>query len=204
MKALGGGVGHRIIVGTPEAIALLVMSASTEGAADRQLAYLRGIREGLTGRKLFPMPKEWPAAAEMFAKSEDRDVRATVQALSVIFGDPQAFDALRKTIADTKAGLTARRDAIASLLAAQDKELPPILQSLLADDALRATAIRGLGSFDDPRTPAMLLAKYADFNAAEKRDALSTLSSRAAYGKALLDAIGAKAVPATSSFSLAT
>src|SRR5262249_51760989 len=55
---------------------------------------------------------------------------------------------------------------------------------------------RGLAAFNDPATPAAVLAVYPALNTAEKRDAVSTLASRVRYGKALLDAVAAKKVPA--------
>src|SRR5205823_2987702 len=72
----------------------------------------------------------------------------------------------------------------------------PVLQKLVSDPALRGAALRGLGVYDDPKTPEVILAAYPALNTAEKRDALGTLTARPAYGKALLDAVSAKKVPA--------
>ena len=57
--------------------------------------------------------------------------------------------------------------------------------------------MRGLAAYDDPKTPALVLNVYNALTPAEKRDALATLSSRPAYARALLAAVGAKKVPAT-------
>jgi putative heme-binding domain-containing protein len=67
---------------------------------------------------------------------------------------------------------------------------------LLAEAPVRGAALRGLAAYDDPRTPVAILAVYASLNSAEKRDALATLAARAAYGKALLEAVAVKKVPA--------
>jgi putative heme-binding domain-containing protein len=61
---------------------------------------------------------------------------------------------------------------------------------------LRRAALRGLASYDDPKTPDMVLQTYATMTSAEKRDALATLAARADYGKALLDAVALKKVAA--------
>src|SRR5439155_16289334 len=91
---------------------------------------------------------------------------------------------------------TIRQNALAALLGAGDKDLPPVLQTLVTEPSLRGPAIRGLASYDDPKTPDVLLKNYSSLNAAEKRDAVSTLASRVNYGKALLDAVASKKVPA--------
>jgi putative heme-binding domain-containing protein len=70
------------------------------------------------------------------------------------------------------------------------------LQKLASDAALRREAIRGLAAFADAKTPSVLLPLYPSLNAAEKRDVVNTLASRATYAKALMDAVAAKKVPA--------
>src|SRR5262249_33659441 len=67
----------------------------------------------------------------------------------------------------------------------------------IKEPALRGAAIRGLASYDDPKTPDVVLAAYPTLTAAEKRDALNTLASRASYGKSLMQAVAAKKVPAS-------
>jgi putative membrane-bound dehydrogenase-like protein len=183
-------------LGTPEAIALLVKAAGEAEAADHQLAYLRGVSDGLKGKRLFPMPKEWPAAAAALAASPSADVRTQAQALGVVFGDKTAFAALRKTLADPAAATAARLSALGSLVDARDPEVVPVLHALLGDAALRGAALRALAAFDDPKTPAAVLAGYGAYTLAEKRDALATLAARPASAKALMAAVAAKQVPA--------
>jgi len=55
--------------------------------------------------------------------------------------------------------------------------------------------LRGLAGFDDAKTPSVLLGAFGQFNAAEQRDALNTLASRAAYARPLLEAVRAGQVP---------
>ncbi|MDB5310620.1 MAG: hypothetical protein JWO38_4822 [Gemmataceae bacterium] len=182
--------------GTPEAVALLVKSAGEAKSIDHQLAYLHGIQDGLKGKRQFPMPGEWAAAFSLLMKSENADVRAQTQALAVVFGDKNAFAALRKVVADAQAPAAARGAALTSLVDARDADLVPVLHGLVGDPALRGAALRGLAAFDDPKTPGVILAGYATFSTTEKRDALATLSARPAYAKALMAAVGEKKVPA--------
>ena len=58
-----------------------------------------------------------------------------------------------------------------------------------------ALALRGLASYSDPATPALILEHYATLTDAEKADAIATLASRPAYALALLDAMEKGRVP---------
>ncbi len=183
-------------IGTPEALGTLVKALGAATAADTQLAYLRGIQEGLKGKRHVQPQPGWSEVLARLQGAGNPEVRSQALALGVVFGDERALAAMRKTLADAAADPSARQAALASLLDARDKPLAGILQKLLADPALRSAAVRGLAAFDDPKTPAAVLAVYPALTPAEKRDALNTLAARPAYAKALLDAIGAKTVPA--------
>jgi mono/diheme cytochrome c family protein len=183
-------------IGTPEAINTLVAALSDAATADKQSVYLRGIQEGLKGKRKADLPKGWPAAFAKLKDSPNAEVRSTALAVAVTFGDPVAFDLLRKTLADAKADTSARQAALTALVDARDQQLAPILHRLVGDPALRPAAVRGLAVFDDPKTPEVLLAEYARFTPAEKRDALNTLAARPAYARAMLDAIAQKKLPA--------
>lgn len=184
-------------IGTLEAFNLLVKSLSEAKSVEHQLAYLAGLQDGLKGKRRADMPAGWAAAFAKLSGSDNAQVRSQALALAVTFGDETAFTSLRGTLTDNKAALPLRQAALASLLDARDKQLPVILQQLVGEPALRSAAVRGLAAFDDPKTPAVLLAEYAKFTPAEKRDAVATLTSRAGYAKELLAAIGAKKLPAT-------
>src|SRR5207237_1338302 len=133
---------------------------------------------------------------ERLARGSDAEVRDRTSALAITFGDTRAFARMRRLLTTKDAAPEARKQALAALLAAGDRELAPVLQGLVAEPALRGAALRGLASYDDPRTPGVILRAYGTFTTAEKRDALNTLASRPAYGKALLDAVSAKQVAA--------
>jgi putative heme-binding domain-containing protein len=181
---------------TPEALSLVVKALTRADDPATQKTILRAINEALKGRRQVGLPLEWEVALDKFARSQDEDLRAQVMTLAVTFGDQRAFAVLRNTLASTKADVALRQNALAALLGAQDKDLPPILHQLIAEKALRGAAIRGLASYDDPKTPEVLLGAYATLTAEEKREALNTLAARPAYGKALMEAVAAKKVPA--------
>ncbi|HLY07767.1 MAG TPA: family 16 glycoside hydrolase, partial [Planctomycetota bacterium] len=110
-------------------------------------------------------------------------------------GDPQALAALRVVVADSKGPPDARKAALESLLGAKDKELAGILFGLLGDVNLRGPAIRALSSYEDPATPAKILAVYPSLELPEKRDAINTLGVRMSYAKAMLAALKGGTIP---------
>ena len=179
-----------------EAIALLVGKAGGAETAPLRLTYLRGLQDGLKGRREAPMPDDWPATYGRLVRDENAEVRGATLALAVLFGDQEAFKGMRNILISPNADLAARQDALAALRDARDKELPPVLHRLLDDKALRGPALRALAVFDDPKTPEAILTAFGSLTAEEKRDALNTLAARPAYGKALLDALAAKKVAA--------
>src|SRR6185295_11822389 len=73
--------------------------------------------------------------------------------------------------------------------------LPPVLFALLAEESMRASSIRALGSYEEPTTPAKILAAYPTLQLTEKRDAINTLGARKSYAKDLLSALKAGTIP---------
>jgi putative membrane-bound dehydrogenase-like protein len=177
--------------GTREAVAPVVDALAVTEAPNLQRALLRGLQDALAGRPRVEAPPRWADAAARLRRSADAEVRNLARALGVTFGDATSFGELRHLMASRDAPTEARHQALAALLAARDRNLAPLLQELLAETALRGAALRGLAVFDHPRTAAAILNVYGSLTSAEKRDALATLASRPAYGRALMDAIAA-------------
>jgi putative membrane-bound dehydrogenase-like protein len=179
-----------------KALDLLVAGLARAKTTEQQIAFLRGMNQALVGvRKLAP-PAGWADISARLTGSDHPEVRLQALALAVTFGDSKAADKMRQLSADAAADPALRKRALASLLGARTPDLAGLLQKLLTDPALRVQALRGLAAYDDPATPRAVLAVYGKLPPAEKRDALATLCSRAAYAEALLRAIGKKEVPA--------
>lgn len=179
-----------------DALPALVQLLGTSDDPQFQLDLLKGMSDGLKGRREVKMPAGWEEVAEKLAKSPNAQVRELAQSLSVTFGSVLALKALRETLLNAGAGLAARSNALASLLQAKDAALPASLQQLLNDPVMCGGALRGLAAYDDTKTPGTILEVYPSLNVAEKKDALNTLASRAAYAKAMLTAVGEKRIPA--------
>jgi putative heme-binding domain-containing protein len=179
-----------------EALTALVQVLGQNDDEQLQLDVLRGMTEGLKGRRGLKMPPGWEEVATKLGRSPNSEVRELVQSLSLTFGSPTAMAALRKTLTDANADPAARRKALEALVQARDSTLPGVLQQLLSDPAVRSAAMRGLAVYDDAKTADAILKVYPSLNQTEKKDALNTLVSRTAYARALLAAVDKKTVPA--------
>ncbi|MBI5759570.1 MAG: DUF1080 domain-containing protein [Planctomycetales bacterium] len=177
-------------LGTPESLDILVREVAETNDEDTRLTILRGLRAGLKGRRQVPMPASWNDVSSKLTSSRDAETRTLAFSLAVTFGDPASFTKMREQLADIKTPAEQRREYLATLLAAKDAKLLPVLHGLLKDAALRAEALRGLAVYDDAKTPALILSTYGSLSPAEKRDALNTLSARANFARAMLAAAG--------------
>jgi putative heme-binding domain-containing protein len=178
-----------------EALTALVQVLGQNSDEQFQLDVLKGMNEGLKGRRGLKMPAGWEEVAAKLAKSPNAQIRDLTQSLSLTFGSATAMAALRKTLTDTAADTATRRNALQSLVQAKDPALPSILQELLNDPAIRAAAVRGLAAYDDPKTPAAILKIYNSLTQSEKKDALNTLVGRSSSAKALLTEVDKKQIP---------
>lgn len=159
-----------------------------------QLDLLRGAREGLRGRKSMKMPDGWRTLYASLARSNNALVRGHSVILALVFGDPQALVELRKTVVNKSAPTVERSAALEALIEKHPSDLAPVLHDLLADEALRCLALRGLSSFAHEATPQRVLAIYPALTVAEKQAAIATLASRKEYALPLLQAVEKKIV----------
>jgi putative membrane-bound dehydrogenase-like protein len=182
-------------IGTQESMALLVDELGRADRSAERSSLLTGIEESLRGRRQIAMPAAWPGVSQKLAADPDRRVRSRAMALGVTFGDPAARGVLRLILADAKAPLAPRREALEALLQAKDPSLAATLQSLVRDSGLAGLAIRALSAYDDPATSEALLRAYESLGPTERRDALNTLAARKGSAQALLAAVDAGQVP---------
>jgi putative membrane-bound dehydrogenase-like protein len=188
-------------IATPEALALAVKELAKSDQAKHQLRCLRAMQDGLRGRRQLPSPPGWTQAYARLSASTNGEVRHRATLLALAFGDEQALHILRTTVSSRAAELAARQSSLAALLDIRDRSLLPLLHELVNDAGMRSSALRSLASYDDPKTPQVILAAYPSFNLQEKRDALNTLASRIAYGKALIQAVADHKIPRTEMYA---
>ncbi len=182
-------------LGTPESLAILVEELGRAPSSAHRETLLVGIEEGLRGRRQVAMPADWPKVFSSLLADKDARVRSRSVALALTFGDPKARTTLREVLADAKADLALRREALAALLKVKDTSLPGLLRTLIFDPALGGPSLRGLSAFDDPSTPGVLIGAYATLGQPQRRDALNTMAARKEWARALLAAVEAGKLP---------
>src|SRR5258705_5229307 len=105
---------------TSDSLGVLVELLGSNDDPQFQLDVLKGMSDGLKGRREVKMPTGWEAVAEKLASSPNARVRELSQSLSVTFGSASALAALRETLLNANAGVAARSNALASLLQSRD------------------------------------------------------------------------------------
>jgi len=161
----------------------------------QQLEMLSGLSAALKGQRSVAMPAGWEEIEKSLGASENVQVRALTETISLTFGSASARTKLRNAVADSKVPQPIRLSALDSLVSAKDPELPPVLFASLSDPGLRSPALRALGAYNDAKTPDAIFGIYSQLDPAQKRDALNTLAARPAYAKALLAAASNGKIP---------
>ena len=181
---------------TPPALEFLLQALAKSEEPATQLNLLRGINKAMEGRRGVAAPAEWEGVATKLAQSPSPEVREQVQMLGAVFGSSRALESMRKVLVDPAAAISARQQALESLVATRDKDTLPLLLDLLKQASpLRQAALRGLTAFDDARIPEAILSGYAGLSPDERRDALATLLTRESSAKALVAGLAAGQVP---------
>jgi putative membrane-bound dehydrogenase-like protein len=158
---------------------------------------LEGAREGLRGRKAYPMPANWSTVSTTLIHSDDLAIREAATTLALTFGDPAAMADLRKRVESQQEPVPSRSKSLDALVEHHAPGFAHVLHELLGEPDMRKAALRGLATYDDPATPKLILGLYPKLTADEKPAAIATLASRAGYALALLDAVESKAIPRT-------
>ena len=155
---------------------------------------LRGMLDGLEGRRNLAPPNGWNAISPTLATSGNADVRRFSMELSQLFGDTDAINRALQMIQDQQANIDTRRTMLRSLLNQQNSEASSLLESLLQEPELIQDAIRGYAIVENDSASAVLLERYKKMTAAQKRAVVETLSSRETYARKLLVAMDDKVI----------
>lgn len=181
-------------IGSDSGPAALLLEEIAQVDSAAQLDLLRGMSEALEGRRKQRPPEGWKTFAAKMETSGQSEAAEITQRLSVIFGDGQALDAVRKIAMDGNQKLETRRQAIESLVSARDGEAVAILQKLINERDLAADAIRGLAAFKHPQTAELIVGVYGRLYKHVRAEAIETLASRPEFAHVLLDAVSARKI----------
>lgn len=164
------------------------------GKMEASEAILKGMRDGLNGRRDLKAPEGW---GRLYVRLESKGggIARLAAQISQQFGVNSASDLLLKSAKDPKGVVDERRDAIRALAARQDDKLVPAIPALLDDPGVRIEAVRAVAAFDRKEFGELLLKKYPEFTTAEKLEVVQTLASRSGYGWQLTQAIKKEEVP---------
>ena len=177
-----------------DADAIEAVIAALERKPKTLVSMLGGMRDGLEGRHDLTAPGGWASVYAELKRSEG-EVASLAMEIAQLFGDTEAARQSLASLKDKDVAIDVRRKALISLAAQQRPELLNELPALLDDRNLRIDAIRAIAGYDDERIGNLLMKKYPQFNADEKREAVLTLSSRPRYGRMLTGALKEKTIP---------
>jgi putative membrane-bound dehydrogenase-like protein len=177
-----------------DALEPLVAAISRESKAQRSL--LEGMRDGLEGRFDVEAPPNWAAVRDKLQRSA-APLAQLASEVTQQFGDSEAARQNLATATSATAPLAQRRRALQILSAQRRPQLAAALPAMLDDREVRVDAIRAAAAFDDPSLGRLLIDRYPTLSAAEKTEAILTLSSRPRYGRALTEALAKNAIPKT-------
>tara|TARA_R110002049_G_scaffold2750_2_gene21421 strand:- start:187679 stop:188872 length:1194 start_codon:yes stop_codon:yes gene_type:complete len=174
-----------------EAVSLrLLVQTLDETESDAiRASLMRGMLDGLAGRRNVHPPSRWADVAMKLGTSDDHIVRKYAMQLSHVFGDRSAILRAIKTVQDPSADPEVRRTALNALLTAKNDQLDSLLPQLLDDKVLGIDAIRGFAVTGNPDASDLLVRRYREMDTGSKKAAIETLASREIYAHALLNAI---------------
>ncbi|MEO6006351.1 MAG: PVC-type heme-binding CxxCH protein [Opitutus sp.] len=175
----------------------LISALGSTNDANYQREILDSIMASTEGKKGLTRPRDWPAVYDKLSASAEPDIVAKADAFAARFGDNSVVWTKRTLALDPLAPLGARQAALLILLDKHDFQLTPVYQKLLTEPGLRLNALRGLAAYDIATTPAAIIDAYPTFTPEEKRAALSLLSGRPAYARAMMAASKAGKIPAS-------
>ncbi|MCA9127799.1 MAG: c-type cytochrome [Planctomycetales bacterium] len=172
----------------PRQLDRLVSGVVARDAAS-QKAIVEGIALAFAGRKQVPQPKDWPVLQREMEKLDGVDMRASIQNLSIIFGDGQTIDELKRIAADGQADIRLRSSALNTLVQSRAEGIEQLCLRLLDTRFLNTVAAAGLSQYPLPQAGDAIVKSYKRFHPSERPQAISVLVSRKPWALSLLNAV---------------
>ena len=189
---------RRLGSGDPVRMLDLLVEALDKAQPEDAPLYLRGILQATRGLKeharyeqLRELPKKYTVA------TSKPEVVFLATAIAHRAGADFALANMRDYARISSWPIEARRDALKYVIEAKSEGLAELLPQLVDDPAMRGDALRSLAAIDHPPALKPVIEKFGTFTPAERRDAMSTLTSRPSYARELLAAVQANRIPKT-------
>lgn len=178
----------------PEVVNDLLRTVARKAPVEQQFDVLEGMCQALRGWRKAPKPASWVDSARLFLANDDARLHDRVTELGAVFGDGRALDELRRVVMDDTTAPEQRRISLQFLIENRPTNLLSIILPLLSDRIMAKTAVQGLATFKDPGLADQLIAEYQHFRPDVRPDVIATLTSRASFAKALLNAVADKKI----------
>lgn len=173
---------------SPSALDKLVSNTSTSNQ-QHQEAVVKGIAEALAGRRKVVRPKNWDRLQSALSSGSDTALRSSLQSLSIIFGDGRTVDELASVASDNNAELELRMAALQTLVDSRAEGIEDLCLKLLNVRFLNSIAAAGLSRRATPDTGDAIVKAYRRFHPSERPQAISVLSTRKPWARALLQSV---------------
>ncbi|MBL9116457.1 MAG: c-type cytochrome [Verrucomicrobiaceae bacterium] len=175
--------------------ALVVLATKSDEA---RTDILQGMAAALKGVASAPKPKGWDElvvrASARSGTSERAEARTTnpeITELSLVFGSGRAIDDLIAIIEKIENDANARSSAFASLMKNPKPEHFQLVRKQINDKVLGGAARLAMARFPNEDVPKALLNNWPERSIEWRAANITTLTSRAAWTKPLLDAMAA-------------
>lgn len=175
--------------GRPEILEALLAELATIDDEEHQSDLLEGVLDALGGVRGVSAPVSWAETYEALAERAGSGLGDKVAELAVVFSDQKALKEFRQMASDESVSPARRRRALEVLVKAGAGDLETLLLQSLQVEGLVGVALRGLGATGTPEAGQQILSSYPKLRKAERRVALSVLSSRQEYALGLVDAM---------------
>ncbi len=189
---------RRLGSGDPAKMLDLLVEALDKAQPEDAPLYLRGILQATRGLKEHPRYAQLQELPKKYTVSTSKpEVVFLATAIAHRAGADFALANLRDYARISSWPVEARRDALKYVIEAKSEGLAELLPQLVDDPAMRGDALRSLAAIDHPPALKPVIEKFATFTPEERRDAMSTLTSRPSYARELLAAVQANRIPKT-------
>ncbi|MEQ9582371.1 MAG: hypothetical protein RIM68_09455, partial [Arenibacter sp.] len=176
-------IGRRLVDGNQQEKLIAELSKKSNIQSD----LLNGMLAGLEGNIDIKEPTNWENVYKIL--QTEPQLSSLADAIAQKFGNAEMTKKMLTIIANSKAKLGDKKNAIQSLAAQQNPTLQDEIPKLLEKPDVRREAIRAIAAYNSQELGIVLFNKYKDLTAEEKEEAIITMASRPVYGRFLGDAL---------------
>ena len=167
-----------------------LLALPLESEASLVTAWLTELNTATAAEKRVATPAGWPELAERLEQARNFGLRDLATGLAARFGDEAAAARLLLTAGDPRKPLPERSSALLAAVDLSDALAEDLLIPLLDEPALRHDALRALARSNGHLAGRAMIAHWPEYDDAQRRLALSALSSRVDWARAMLEAVG--------------